>query len=112
MEARSDTVVSYFYFDFNDVKKQSSKKAIRSLLFQFALQQQSSLQTLQDLYQRCGNGHQQPAEEAVRSLLKDAVACTERKYIILDALDECINREDFIVAALRYSVSPFLQFKV
>ena len=32
----------------------------------------------------------------IRSLLKDAVVYTGDKYIILDALDECANREDFI----------------
>ena len=96
-EAQSDTVIGYFFFDFNDMEKQSSKKAIRSLLFQFALQQQNRLQTLEELYQRYENGQQQPAEEAVRSLLKDAIACTGHKYIILDALDECANREDFLI---------------
>ena len=94
---QSDTVVSYFYFDFNDMEKQSSKKATRSLLFQFALQQQNCLQNLEDLYQRCENGQQQPPEERVRSLLKDAVVYTGHKYILLDALDECINREEFMV---------------
>ena len=90
-------MVSYFFFDFNDAEKQSSEKAIRSLLFQFTLQQQKRLQILEDLYQRCGKGQQQPAEHVMRSLLKDAIACTGSKYIILDALDECTNREDFMV---------------
>ncbi len=90
-------MVSYFYFDFNDMEKQSSKKAIRSLLFQFTLQQQNRLQILEYLYQRCGNGQQQPAEDVIRSLLKDAVVYTGDKYIILDALDEYTNPEDFII---------------
>lgn len=89
-------MVSYFYFDFNDMEKQSAKKAIRSLLFQFTLQQQNRLQILEHLYQECENGQQQPAEDVIRSLLKDAVVCTGDKYIILDALDECTNREDFM----------------
>ena len=88
-------MVSYFYFDFNDVEKQSSKKAIRSLLFQFTMQQQDRLQHLEKLYRICGNGHEQPAENAIRSLFMDAIACTGHKYIILDALDECKDREDF-----------------
>ena len=32
----------------------------------------------------------------IRSLLKDAVACTGHKYIILDVLDESADREDFV----------------
>lgn len=86
----------YFYFDFNDIEKQSSKKAIRSLLFQFTLQQQNRLQILEQLYQKCENGQQQPAEDVIRALLKDALSYTEYKYIILDALDECADREVFV----------------
>ena len=86
----------YFYFDFNDIEKQSSKKAIRSLLFQFTLQQQNRLQILEQLYQKYENGQQQPAEDVIRALLKDALSCTEYKYIILDALDECADREVFV----------------
>ncbi|KAL8818034.1 MAG: hypothetical protein Q9191_008027, partial [Dirinaria sp. TL-2023a] len=50
---------------------------------------------LEELYQSCGNGQQQPAEDVIRSLFKDAVVCTEHKYIVLDALDECTDREYF-----------------
>ena len=95
-EAQPNTVVGYFYFDFNDIEKQSSRKAIRSLLFQFTLQQRNRLQILEHLYKGCENGGQQPAEDVIRSLLKDVLACTGHKYIIVDALDECIDREDFM----------------
>ena len=88
-------MISYFYFDFNEVEKQSSKKAIRSLLYQFSVQQ-NRVQILEQLYQRCENGQQQPAEGVIRSLFKDAVVCTGHKYIVLDALDECTDREYFI----------------
>ena len=67
------------------------------MLFQFTLQQQNRLQILEDLHQRCENGQHQPIEAEIQSLLKDAVACTGHKYIILDALDECVDREDFMV---------------
>jgi len=88
--------VSYFYFDFNDGDKQSSRKAIRSLLFQFALQIPDRLHALEQLYQSCEKGHKQPAEEKIRSLLRDTIAHAEQKYIILDALDECTDREDLL----------------
>ena len=88
-DTESDTIVAYFYIDFNDIEKQSPKKAIRSLLFQFAIQHQHSLEVLEQLYRRCENGHRQPAEETVRSLFRDAVSRTKYSYIILDALDEC-----------------------
>ena len=85
--------MSYFFFDFNDVEKQSSRKAIRSLLFQLALQTSETLHDLEHLYQRCGNGQQQPAEDAVLSNFREAIARPGEKYIVLDALDECTDRE-------------------
>ena len=91
-------MVSYFYFDFNNADKQSLKKAIRSLLFQLTLQQKDCLKSLEKLYQEYGNGQQQPAEEEILSKLKDAVARTGHdKYFVLDALDECIDREEFSI---------------
>ena len=95
-EAQSDPVVSYFYFDFNDVEKQSSRKAVRSLLFQFAQQARHGLPNVEQLYQRCESGQQQPAEDVIRSLLRDIMSKTESNYIILDALDECTDRENLL----------------
>jgi len=95
--AHPTTGVSYFYFDFNDSYKQSSRNAIRSLLFQFAVQIPDCLQDLKQLHQNCKNGHEQPAEDEIRSLLRDTIAHTEQKYIILDALDECMDREDLLI---------------
>ena len=99
-ESQPNTAVSYFYFDFNDIEKQSSRRAIRSLLFQFALQQPDDLRNLEKLCQKYGNGQQQPAEDVTRSSLRDAVTRMGQKYIILDALDECTYREDLLTFIL------------
>lgn len=110
-ESQSDTVVGYFYFDFNDVEKQSSRKAVRSLLFQFAQQARDGLQNVEQLYQKCGSGQQQPAEDMIRSLLRDIMGQIDSKYIVLDALDECTDREDLLtfICALVDSKLPGLR---
>jgi hypothetical protein len=95
-EIQSDAGVAYFYFDFNDIEKQSSKKAVRSLLFQVALLQHDHLHRLEGLYQKCDNGQKQPAEDVIRSLLRDATADAGNIYIVLDALDECADRESLL----------------
>ena len=95
-ESQPDTTVSYFYFEFNDVEKQSFRKAVRSLLFQFALQGCGILQNLEQLFQECSNGQQQPAEDVIQSLFREALAYPRQKYIILDALDECTDREELL----------------
>jgi hypothetical protein len=95
-ERYPDTLVSYFYFDFNDREKQSSTNAIRSLLFQYALQVGDLFRDLERLYQKCSSGQQQPADDAIYSLLREAIARPEEKYIVLDALDECTDREGLL----------------
>lgn len=95
-ESQTDTAASYFYFDFNDTEKQSSRKAVRSLLFQLAPQVHDGLPLLEQLYQKCASGQQQPTEPMVRSLFQDIIDRIKSKYIILDALDECTDREAFL----------------
>ena len=96
-EPQPNTAVGYFYFDFNDDEKRSFKKAIRSLLFQFALQTSNRLQDLESLYEKYENGQQQPAESTIQLLLQDKIALAERAYIVLDALNECTDREPLLI---------------
>lgn len=67
-DSHLDAAIGYFYFDFNDIEKQFSRKAIRSLAFQLALQI-DGLSTLEQLYMKCERGIRQPAEDAIRFLL-------------------------------------------
>ena len=95
-DSHPEIAIGYFYFDFNDGEKQSSKKAIRSLAFQIALLS-NGLSSLEQLYTKCEGGSRQPTEDAIRSLLKDTVARARNSYIVLDALDECTDHESFLV---------------
>jgi hypothetical protein len=90
-ESQSDTMFGYFYLDFNDVEKQSSRKAVRSLLFQFAQQARNGLQNVEQLYQKCGSGHQQPAEDVIRSLLRDIMGRIESALPLISQS----KRDDF-----------------
>lgn len=89
-------MVSYFFFDFNNIEKQSSRKAIRSLLFQFALQAVDVFQDLEQLYMKCSSRKQQPTDDTIYSMFKESMAHLGEKYIILDALDECTDREELL----------------
>ena len=89
-------VVAYFYFDFNDTEKQSSRKAIRSLILQAALRNTNHEQKLDALYRRCENGLLQPGGDTIRALLLSFLTNDERTFVILDAIDECTDREPFL----------------
>ena len=69
---------------------------MRSLLFQVALTQHDHFHRLEELYQKCDNGQKQPAEDVILSLLRDAIAGPGNIYIVLDALDECTDREELL----------------
>ena len=47
---------------------------------------------LADLYKRCGEV-QQPSDEQLQDVLRDILDRFSQAYIMIDALDECIERE-------------------
>jgi hypothetical protein len=51
---------------------------------------------LADLYQRCGD-HQQPSANQLQNTLRDILDGFLHAYIIIDALDECTDREKMLV---------------
>lgn len=104
--SQSGTVVAYFYFDFNDVKKQKSHIALRSLLFQLALVLPDCLKALDEAYRRCSDGKQQPSDDTVRSLLLSALTLSNQKYLIIDALDECTDRQILLTFLQSVATSP------
>ena len=90
------SLVAYFYFDFNDTAKQSSSKAMRSLMFQFAVQYTKCMQSLDELYRQCRDGQHQSSERAFLLLFNDAITNIENAFVVLDALDECTDRQPLL----------------
>jgi hypothetical protein len=92
--------VVYFYFDFNDTEKQCHDKMIRSLITyihtQFSLHCSSTPQALKLLFSSCRNGGQQPTVNALLTTLKQIIEEFNETFIILDALDECKERQDML----------------
>ena len=86
-------MVAYFYFDFNDSDKQTCNNLIRSLIKQLSMQNIGIPKSLKDLYTSKQDGQQEPSlAELLKTLEEIAVGFSE-SYIILDALDECAEKE-------------------
>jgi ankyrin repeat domain-containing protein 50 len=85
---------AYYYFDFSDPKKQRVSEMLKSLISQLSSQSVRLLGDVDSLYEDCGQGLKEPSikglVQLLTSLLKNA-----HSYIIIDALDECTDREDF-----------------
>lgn len=99
----------YFYFDFNDVDKQKSDKMIRSLISQLLSQlmmdskesgstkpSRNNFKELESTFSNCSNGKGQPNSEQLMTILKEIFDNSDEIYVILDALDECSDREELI----------------
>ena len=86
---RPKSLLLYFYFDFNDLKKQEVDLFLRSMTSQIAWQQDRVSVSLSGLYERCDRGGGQPARESLLSTLRDNLRDSPETFIVLDALDEC-----------------------
>ncbi|KAH0534081.1 hypothetical protein FGG08_007315 [Glutinoglossum americanum] len=89
--------VAYFYFDFNDAEKQQHEKMIRSLITQLSIQSASTPRSLESLFSSKMNGMQQPVAGELLATLRQMVQEFDQTFIILDALDECKERQELLM---------------
>ncbi|KAI9443859.1 hypothetical protein H4582DRAFT_1846232, partial [Lactarius indigo] len=85
--------MAYFYFDFQDVAKQSRRDLLRSLLIQLSHSSHPFCDILSRLYDAYGKGTRQPSDKALMDCLKEMLALPNQRpvYLVMDALDECPN---------------------
>ena len=88
--------VGYFYFDFNIRDQQYCDTMLRSLICQLWVQNRentnANANAVDALYLACGSGALQPSSDMLENTLKELVQNFVDTFIILDALDECKER--------------------
>ncbi|OBT58918.1 hypothetical protein VE04_00567, partial [Pseudogymnoascus sp. 24MN13] len=89
-------VVAYFYFDFNDLKKQSPELMVRSLICQLSQKCVKIPASLDLLFSSCDNGNHNPSLDSQLDVLHQMIQEYPQCYIILDALDECKDRAELM----------------
>ncbi|KAL5328216.1 hypothetical protein ACEPPN_001712 [Leptodophora sp. 'Broadleaf-Isolate-01'] len=89
--------IAYFYFDFNDSEKQRHDKFTHSLIEQLAWQSAKALAYLESLFSHCQDGKGQPTQDALEVALQQMLNEFGETFIILDALDECKEREELLL---------------
>jgi hypothetical protein len=82
-----------FFFDFKDTAKQDARGLLSSLIVQLSDRSPSFYHILSDFYSPCRKGLHQPSIGALTKCLEDLLMATGDTpvYLILDALDECLN---------------------
>ena len=109
-KTQSSLATAYFFFDGRDSQKelQQHDKLIRSLIWQFSLKCGNGIpKVLADLYSHCGNGYQKPSLDNLHNVLQKILGGFNSAYIILDALDECSEREkvlDWVQTAILHKI--------
>jgi hypothetical protein len=88
--------MAYFYFDFNDIAKQQYRSLVCSLITQFSTQCKTTPEALENLYSQSQNGQWQPSTHNLMVALEHILGCFHHTYIILDALDECVERTELL----------------
>jgi Cdc6-like AAA superfamily ATPase len=84
----------YFYFDFNDMAKQTLESMVRSLISQLYCEYEDTWEQLDSLFSSCKNGHERPACELLCKALLQMIEQVKEVWIVLDALDECNSRKE------------------
>ncbi|PSN62652.1 hypothetical protein BS50DRAFT_447368, partial [Corynespora cassiicola Philippines] len=97
-QSNSDATILYFFFDFADEKKLRFGKFLRSLLSQLQTQNQKIIHPLRTLYEDYASGYQQLTDRTLLDILRDILECNSSTYIVIDAVDECDDREEILKA--------------
>ena len=95
-KSQPSLATAYFFFDGRDSQKklQLHDKLIPSLIWQFSLKCGNGVpKVLADLYSYCGRGYQQPSLDDLHNVFQVILGGFDSAYIILDALDECSERD-------------------
>jgi hypothetical protein len=85
---------AYFYFDFNDANKRAVNGMLRSMIHQLSIS--TMAQELDGIYQQCNEGSRQPGQELLVETLVSLFRHSNRTFLIVDALDECLERDDLL----------------
>jgi Cdc6-like AAA superfamily ATPase len=90
------TILVYFFFRFDDDEKRNSNSMIRSIITQLQQAAPQVHEPLCGLYSSCANGTRSPSPDQLRNTLRELIKPIPRVYIIVDALDECNDREELL----------------
>ena len=94
--SKKSLATAYFFFDGRDsqTELQLHHKLIQSLIWQLSLKcGQDVPEVLVNLYNHCGKGHYDSSLDYLEDTLQTILDGFHSVFIVLDALDECAERE-------------------
>lgn len=96
--SRSDTAIAYFYCDFQERMKQTTAGLLGSVIAQLLgqLQNMKIPEEIQELYQQKSHLLDNSSVECLQGALPSIIRQFSKVIFVVDALDECANRIDFL----------------
>ena len=95
-DSKSDTIVVYFYFDFQTNEKQIYQNFLHSIVVQLFRQHIYLSRIVEEQYHACGRGGSRPTVHDTLVILRRLIDTAARSvYVVVDALDECRDRRSF-----------------
>ena len=91
-----NAAIAYFYFDFQSRDKQLFQGVLNSVILQISWQNIEALELLKDLYNVHSRGLSRPNLKDLKLALRQMIERSKSLYIIVDALDECLERQDLL----------------
>lgn len=92
-DAATSPYLLYFYFNFTDVDKRSTEKAVRSLIDQLYRKSADTRGLVDSLYATRNKSGGQPTYASLESVLQTMIAQFRDVWIVFDGLDECDTRD-------------------
>ena len=90
----ANAVVLYLFCSYNENESQSAQNLLASLLKQVLLRQSVIPQGVRDLYERHVNRKSRPGVGEITPLLLEELKGYSSVFVVIDALDECSDRDD------------------
>jgi len=88
--------LAYFYCDVSDAKKRNVTDILSSLVINLFTFQPSNQSLLDKTYQDSMDGISKPFDDRLQEILRQFISSFEMAYILIDALDECLNWEEVL----------------
>jgi len=100
---KNSSVMAYFYCDYKDQKKQDPSTIIRSLIRQFARQNDTCFEKLEEFYEAHTSEEKEsiPTQSDLIALLHSTTEDLKDAIIMIDALDECLDDRAMVTKLLR-----------
>ena len=108
----TDIGLAYIYFNYKDAEQQSVTNLVASLVHQLVPRNSNLANDLASLYEIHITKDTRPSRNDYIQLLKAAVAAFNKVFIIIDALDECVEddgtRQDLVEELLKLQLHACL----